>query len=168
MFKKKIIFDFRYLWLQKKVGKNIFPPLPFCCYCWIRDLGSEIQDPGLIKIRIQDKHPGCATLKVIIINNYPRSEWHIFSEMTLEMAEGDACQPADQIEDIEDMMGGGGGGEDSLLLPRERFNNRREVTLRPKKRSRKSEIVASEGLETNGVEDLQVFHDAVCSKIGFF
>jgi hypothetical protein len=87
--------------------------------------------------------------------------------MTLEMAEGDTCQPADQIEDIEDMMGGG-GGEDSLLLPRERFSNRREVTLRPKKRSRKSEIVASEGPITNGVEDLQVFSDAVCSKIGFF
>ncbi len=82
------------------------------------------------------------------------------------MAEGDTCQPADQIEDIEDMMGG--GGEDSLLLPRERFNNRREVTLRPKKRSRKSEMGAIEGLETNGGEDLQVFQDAVCSKIGFF
>jgi hypothetical protein len=88
--------------------------------------------------------------------------------MTLEMAEGDTCQPADQIEDIEDMMGGGGGGGDSLLPPRERFNNRREVTLRPKKRSRKSEMGASEGLETKGVEDEQVFQDALCSKIGFF
>jgi hypothetical protein len=98
--------------------------------------------------------------------------------MTLEMAEGgDTCQPADQIEDIEDMMGGGGGGggEDSLLLPRERFNNRREVTLRPKKRSRKSEIVASEGPATNGGEDVQVFYDAVCFiivrklwRMGFF
>ncbi len=78
--------------------------------------------------------------------------------MTLKMAEGDTCQPADQIEDIEDMMGGGGGGgEDSLLLPRERFNNRREVTLRPKKRSRKLEMGAGEGLETNGVEEVQVF-----------
>ncbi len=92
------------------------------------------------------------------------------------MAEGDACQPADQIEDIEDMMGGGGGGgEDSLLLPRERFNNRREVTLRPKKRSKKSEMGVSEGLETKGGEELQVFHDAVCSitgrklwRMGFF
>jgi hypothetical protein len=38
----------------KKV-EQIFFPLLFCCCCWIRD-------PGWIKLRIRDKHPGSATL----------------------------------------------------------------------------------------------------------
>ncbi len=46
------------LWLQKKCDKKFFAPL--CCSCfWIRD-------PGWVKIRIRDKHPGSATLRHII------------------------------------------------------------------------------------------------------
>jgi len=32
------------------------------------DPGSEIQDPGWVKIRIRDKHPGSATLGLYIGN----------------------------------------------------------------------------------------------------
>ncbi len=42
------------------------------------------------------------------------------------------CTDSDQIEDIEDILQGEGGQQDRL--PRERFNNRTEVLLRPKKR----------------------------------
>jgi hypothetical protein len=38
-----------------------FTPLLCCCF-GIWDPGSEIQDPGWVKIRIRDKHPGFATL----------------------------------------------------------------------------------------------------------
>jgi hypothetical protein len=38
----------------KKVGQSPPPPL-FCCCCLILD-------PGWIKVRIRDKHPGSATL----------------------------------------------------------------------------------------------------------
>ncbi len=35
------------------------------------DPGSEIRDPGWVKIRIRDKHPGCATLlKTILMTRY--------------------------------------------------------------------------------------------------
>ncbi len=37
--------------------KNFFLPLSF-----IAVFGSEIRDPGWVKIRIRDKHPGSATL----------------------------------------------------------------------------------------------------------
>ncbi len=49
-----------YLWLQKKVrvvGQQFFPLL--FCFFWC------IRDPGWIKIRIRDKHPGSATLVLI-------------------------------------------------------------------------------------------------------
>jgi hypothetical protein len=41
-----------------------FSPLSFVAVfgSGIRDLGSEIRDPGWVKIRIWDKHPGSATL----------------------------------------------------------------------------------------------------------
>jgi hypothetical protein len=44
--------------------KNFFPPLSFAAVfgSGIRDPGSEIRDPGWVKIRIRDKHPGSATL----------------------------------------------------------------------------------------------------------
>jgi hypothetical protein len=41
--------------------KKIFTPVFNCCF-WIRDLRSGIRDPGWVKIRIRDKHPGSATL----------------------------------------------------------------------------------------------------------
>jgi hypothetical protein len=31
------------------------------------DPGSEIRDPGWVKIRIRDKHPGSATLLIILL-----------------------------------------------------------------------------------------------------
>jgi hypothetical protein len=37
--------------------KKIFSPLSF-----VAVFGSEIRDPGWVKIRIRDKHPGSATL----------------------------------------------------------------------------------------------------------
>ncbi len=42
---------------------HFFTPL-FCCCFWIRDPRSE--EPGWVKIRIRDKHPGSATLLVHI------------------------------------------------------------------------------------------------------
>ncbi len=47
-FKNKIIFNF-----GKFVAQNFFATLFYCCF-WIRDPGSEIRDPGWVKIRIQD------------------------------------------------------------------------------------------------------------------
>jgi hypothetical protein len=43
---------------------NFFSPLSFVAVLGsgIRDLGSEIRDPGWVKIRIREKHPGSATL----------------------------------------------------------------------------------------------------------
>jgi hypothetical protein len=35
------------------------------------DPGSEIRDPGWVKIRIRDKHPGSATL-LSVADPYPR------------------------------------------------------------------------------------------------
>ena len=43
-----------------------------------------------------------------------------------------ACPEGDQIEDIEDMVDTNGG---TGVSPQERFNSRREVLVRPKKRS---------------------------------
>jgi hypothetical protein len=45
------------LWLQKKVRKINFFPSSF-----VAVVGSGIRDPGWIKIRILDKHPGSTTL----------------------------------------------------------------------------------------------------------
>ncbi len=59
------------------------------------------------------------------------------------------CGGADFVEDIEDMMRGEDGTAADVLLPRERFNNRREVLLRPKKRGRNS--------AANSLEDRQVW-----------
>jgi hypothetical protein len=43
--------------------KNFFAPL-FCCCFWIRDPRSGFREPGWVKVRILDKHPGSATLVV--------------------------------------------------------------------------------------------------------
>jgi hypothetical protein len=40
------------MWLQKKVGQQIFLPLLFCCCCWIWDPRSGM-----------DKNPESATLQ---------------------------------------------------------------------------------------------------------
>jgi hypothetical protein len=49
---------------------NFFSPLSFVTVfgSGIRDPGSEIRDPGWVKIRIRDKHPGSTTL--LWIRNY--------------------------------------------------------------------------------------------------
>jgi hypothetical protein len=52
----------------RRTKKNVFP-LPFFLAAvgsGIRDPGSEIRDPGWIKIRIRDEHPGSATLNINI------------------------------------------------------------------------------------------------------
>ncbi len=54
-----------YLWLQKMVGQKNFSPL---LLVRVLDPGSEIRDPGWVKIRIRDKHPGSATLLLGLIN----------------------------------------------------------------------------------------------------
>jgi len=41
--------------------KYFFSPLSF-----VAVFGSEIRDPGWVKIRIRDKHPGSATLALLI------------------------------------------------------------------------------------------------------
>ncbi len=46
---------------KKDLTIIFFTPL-FCCCIWILDPRSGIRDPGWIKIRIRDKHPGSATL----------------------------------------------------------------------------------------------------------
>jgi hypothetical protein len=56
------------LWLQKSMKTNLFLPLSFVA---VLDPGSEIRDPGWVKIWIRDKHPGSATL-VIKKNFLPR------------------------------------------------------------------------------------------------
>ncbi len=48
-------------------NKFFFSPLFCCCFC-VLDPRSRIRDPGWVKIRIRDKHPGSTTL-------YPI--WHI-------------------------------------------------------------------------------------------
>ncbi len=53
--KNKIILHFVKLWLKK----IFFHPSLFYLFL---DPGSEIRDPGWVKIRIRDKHPGSATL----------------------------------------------------------------------------------------------------------
>ncbi len=59
--KTKIMCNFVKFVATKKVMKtNFFSPLSFLLFL---DPGSEIQDPGCVKIRIRDKHPGSATLR---------------------------------------------------------------------------------------------------------
>jgi hypothetical protein len=60
-FKNKTIFNFVKFVATKK-GMTTTPL--FCCCFWIRD---PIQDPGWVKIRIRDKHPGSATLALILL-----------------------------------------------------------------------------------------------------
>ncbi len=45
----------------KKYDNQFFFTSLFCCCFWIRD-------PGWVKIRIRDKHPGSATLVSLIIH----------------------------------------------------------------------------------------------------
>jgi hypothetical protein len=49
-----------------------FFTLLFCCCFWIRDPRSGIRDPGWVKIRIRDKHPGSATTKYKAAKVYGR------------------------------------------------------------------------------------------------
>jgi hypothetical protein len=48
---------------QKVSNSKFFTPLCCCCF-WFRDPRSGFRDPGWVKIRIRDKHPGSATLVV--------------------------------------------------------------------------------------------------------
>jgi hypothetical protein len=59
-FKAKIITILWNLWLHKKVWQLIFFHLSLLLL--FLDPGFEIRDPGWVKIRIRDKHPGSATL----------------------------------------------------------------------------------------------------------
>jgi hypothetical protein len=57
-FKHKIIYNFvKFMAIKKGMKTIFFSPLSF-----VADFGSEIRDPGWVKIRIRDKHPGSATL----------------------------------------------------------------------------------------------------------
>jgi hypothetical protein len=56
------------MWLQKKVGQQIFcSPLSF-----VAVFGSGIRDGQKSESGIRDKHPGSATLKKIIEKNWER------------------------------------------------------------------------------------------------
>jgi hypothetical protein len=46
--------------IKKGMTTNFFSPLSF-----VAVFGSVIRDPGWLKIRIRDKHPGSATLPVV-------------------------------------------------------------------------------------------------------
>ncbi len=56
---------------KKGLTKKIFSPLSLVTVfgSGIRDPGSEIWDPGWVKIRIRDKHPGSATLLPILLKS---------------------------------------------------------------------------------------------------
>jgi hypothetical protein len=59
-FKNKIILHFgKFVATKKCLTKDFFSPLSFYLFL---DPGSEIRDPGWVKIRIRDKHSGSATL----------------------------------------------------------------------------------------------------------
>jgi hypothetical protein len=60
------------------LGQTKFFPLLFWCCCWIRD-------PGWIKIRIRDNHPGSATLQKINEKEVFNLELHVpqLTEFTL-------------------------------------------------------------------------------------
>jgi hypothetical protein len=58
LIKNIIIFSFvKFVATKNGLTKKKFSPLSF-----IAVFGSEIRDPGWVKIRIRDKHPGSATL----------------------------------------------------------------------------------------------------------
>ncbi len=62
-FKTKIIYNFvKFVATQKGMTTNFYSPLSFVAVfgSGIRDPGSEIRDPGWVKIRIRD-HPGLLT-----------------------------------------------------------------------------------------------------------
>ncbi len=61
-FKNRIISNFAKFMATKKGVTTIFYHLLFCCCFWIRDPRSGTPDPGWVKIRIGDKHPGSAAL----------------------------------------------------------------------------------------------------------
>ncbi len=57
----KIIYNFvKFVATKTGMTTNFFFTPLFCC-CFF-DPGSEIRDPGWVKIRIRDKHPGSAIL----------------------------------------------------------------------------------------------------------
>jgi hypothetical protein len=60
-FKKKIILIFvKFVATKQGMTTSFFSPLSF-----VAVLGSGIRDPGWVKIRIRDKHPGSATLHLM-------------------------------------------------------------------------------------------------------
>ncbi len=63
-FTNKIIFNFVKLGLQKKIWQLFFHPSLLLLFL---EPGSGIRDPGRVKIRIRDKHPGSATPVVNIL-----------------------------------------------------------------------------------------------------
>jgi hypothetical protein len=61
--RKKHNFQFCGICVYKKGRTTIFSPFSFVAVvgCWIRD--PRFRDPGWIKTRVRDKHPGSATLQ---------------------------------------------------------------------------------------------------------
>jgi hypothetical protein len=68
----------------------------------VRDPGSKIRDPEWVKIRIQDKHPGSATLPgtgtfVVLLwdgsSGYFRPAWNWNICVTLQFWEGSSAYP---------------------------------------------------------------------------
>ncbi len=66
-FKNKIISSLVKFVATKRYDNNFFSTISFVAVfgSGIRGLRSGIQDPGWVKIRIRDKHPGSATLEKI-------------------------------------------------------------------------------------------------------
>jgi hypothetical protein len=59
-FNNKIIFNFvKFVATKNSMTTHFFHPSLLLLFL---DPGSEIRDPGWVKIRIRDKHPGTATL----------------------------------------------------------------------------------------------------------
>jgi hypothetical protein len=64
-FKNKIIYNFvQFVATKRGLTKKIFSPLSS-----VAVFGSEIRDPGWIKIRIRDKHPGSARLPRMVTSS---------------------------------------------------------------------------------------------------
>ncbi len=74
-FKNKMIYNFVKFVATKKVWQLIFFTPLFCSCFWIRD-------PGGVKIRIRDKHPGSVTLFTRGSNTRLKMMYYLFMAMT--------------------------------------------------------------------------------------
>jgi hypothetical protein len=71
---------------KKGMTKKNFHPSLFLLF-WIRDPRSAIGDPEWVKLRIRDKHPGSATLRVLVIFCFSWDSFHLTPDAELSCSE---------------------------------------------------------------------------------